>query len=78
MDEVLRNYELVINKMRRALRQKLEDDNTPEEWSHIENQIGMFSYTGLDRTMVTFEKRDPCLSLAFGTGEHPRLERKQC
>jgi aspartate/tyrosine/aromatic aminotransferase len=25
----------------------------PGNWSHIENQIGMFSYTGLDSAMVT-------------------------
>ncbi|OJJ08180.1 hypothetical protein ASPVEDRAFT_143688 [Aspergillus versicolor CBS 583.65] len=40
-----------IRKMRRELRQRLEQE-TAEDWSHIETQIGMFSYTGLDEDHV--------------------------
>jgi aspartate/tyrosine/aromatic aminotransferase len=36
-----------IMVMRRALRQRLEELEAPGNWSHIESQIGMFSYTGL-------------------------------
>jgi aspartate/tyrosine/aromatic aminotransferase len=36
-----------IKMMRRELRQRLEELGTPGDWSHIESQIGMFSYTGL-------------------------------
>lgn len=35
--------------MRQALRDKLESLSTPGSWDHITQQIGMFSYTGLDR-----------------------------
>lgn len=41
-----------IIAMRRRLRRRLEDQHTPGDWSHIENQIGMFSYTGLDVAVV--------------------------
>lgn len=41
-----------INAMRRSLRRRLDMQNVPGDWSHIENQIGMFSYTGLDAAMV--------------------------
>lgn len=36
-----------IVDMRAALRKELERLNTPGDWSHITNQIGMFSFTGL-------------------------------
>jgi aspartate aminotransferase len=42
-----------IKKMRCSLRRRLEEQDVPGNWSHIENQIGMFSYTGLDSAMVT-------------------------
>lgn len=38
--------------MRKALRDKLEELQTPGDWSHITSQIGMFSYTGLNPTQV--------------------------
>lgn len=38
-----------IIEMRQALRDKLESLSTPGSWDHITQQIGMFSYTGLDR-----------------------------
>ncbi|KAI9168083.1 Aspartate aminotransferase cytoplasmic [Paramyrothecium foliicola] len=41
-----------ITGMRRMLRKSLEDKATPGDWSHIESQIGMFSYTGLDSWMT--------------------------
>jgi len=37
-----------IIQMRAALRAKLEELGAPGDWSHITNQIGMFSYTGLN------------------------------
>ncbi|KAB0797642.1 hypothetical protein PPYR_08635 [Photinus pyralis] len=37
-----------IISMRKALREALEKNNTPGNWSHITSQIGMFSYTGLN------------------------------
>lgn len=39
-----------IIEMRRLLREALEHLGTPGDWSHITNQIGMFSYTGLNET----------------------------
>lgn len=41
-----------IIKMRHALKDKLEELNTPGTWDHIVNQNGMFSYTGLTKDMV--------------------------
>lgn len=41
-----------IIEMRKALRTKLEELKTPNDWSHITSQIGMFSYTGLNPTQV--------------------------
>ena len=38
-----------IIKMRAALKQKLDELGTPGNWDHITSQIGMFSYTGLNR-----------------------------
>lgn len=37
-----------IIQMRQALRQRLEELQTPGTWEHITQQIGMFSYTGLN------------------------------
>lgn len=36
-----------IIKLRKALRDELNELKTPGNWDHIVNQIGMFSYTGL-------------------------------
>ena len=41
-----------IDQMRKALRSKLEELQTPGDWSHITSQIGMFSYTGLNAKQV--------------------------
>jgi len=41
-----------IQQMRKALREKLEQLQTPGDWSHITSQIGMFSYTGLNQKQV--------------------------
>ena len=48
----LRTMSSRIQSVRRALRLELERLNTPGDWSHIESQIGMFSYTGLSREQV--------------------------
>lgn len=37
-----------IIQVRKLLRDELERLNTPGNWEHITNQIGMFSYTGLN------------------------------
>ncbi|EPB73835.1 putative aminotransferase [Ancylostoma ceylanicum] len=41
-----------IKQMRAALREHLEKLKTPGTWSHITQQIGMFSYTGLNPAQV--------------------------
>jgi aspartate/tyrosine/aromatic aminotransferase len=38
-----------ILEMRALLRSKIEALHTPGDWSHITNQIGMFSFTGLSK-----------------------------
>lgn len=43
-----------IISMRKALRQYLEDLKTPGTWNHITDQIGMFSYTGLNASQVKY------------------------
>lgn len=35
--------------MRTALRNEIESLNTPGQWNHITDQIGMFSFTGLNK-----------------------------
>lgn len=42
-----------IREMRKVLREKIEALGTPGTWDHITKQIGMFSYTGLNRKLVT-------------------------
>jgi len=41
-----------ILSMRKMLRDALEKRATPGTWNHITDQIGMFSYTGLDTAQV--------------------------
>ncbi|KAI9044849.1 uncharacterized protein KD926_011022 [Aspergillus affinis] len=41
-----------IHKMRSLLRRRLEGE-TGRDWSHVEKQIGMFSYTGLTKEQVS-------------------------
>ncbi|CEP17012.1 hypothetical protein [Parasitella parasitica] len=41
-----------IIEMRKALRDKLTELNTPGTWNHITDQIGMFSFTGLKKSQV--------------------------
>jgi aspartate aminotransferase, cytoplasmic len=38
--------------MRKALQDHLEKLGTPGSWTHITNQIGMFSFTGLSEAHV--------------------------
>lgn len=38
--------------VRKSLKAKLEELKTPGNWDHITNQIGMFSYTGLNKNQV--------------------------
>jgi len=37
-----------VKAMRQALQAHLEELETPGDWTHITEQIGMFSYTGLN------------------------------
>ena len=41
-----------IKDMRTYLKKKLEDLGTPGTWNHITDQIGMFSYTGLNGSLT--------------------------
>jgi aspartate aminotransferase, cytoplasmic len=41
-----------IKDMHKALREKLEELKTPGTWNHITDQIGMFSFTGLEEKQV--------------------------
>ena len=50
--ENLRTMSGRIIDMRKALRQKLEELGTPGSWQHITDQIGMFSFTGLNEKQV--------------------------
>lgn len=43
-----------IDTMRKALRKHLEELKTPGTWNHITDQIGMFSYTGLNANQVKY------------------------
>lgn len=51
-EEDLRTMSGRIIEMRKALRTKLEELKTPGTWNHITDQIGMFSFTGLDEKQV--------------------------
>ncbi|KAK1780168.1 pyridoxal phosphate-dependent transferase [Copromyces sp. CBS 386.78] len=50
--ENLRTMSGRIIDMRKALRAKLEELGTPGTWNHITDQIGMFSFTGLNEMQV--------------------------
>lgn len=51
-EENLRVMSGRIIAMRKALRSKLEELQTPGTWDHITDQIGMFSFTGLSEKQV--------------------------
>lgn len=51
-EEDLQTMSQRINSMRTALKAELLKLNTPGNWDHITNQIGMFSYTGLTPAQV--------------------------
>lgn len=42
-----------IIKMRKGLRERLEAKTKPGAWKHVTDQIGMFSYTGLNGNIQT-------------------------
>jgi len=50
--ENLRTMSGRIIDMRKVLRSKLEELGTPGTWNHITDQIGMFSFTGLNEKQV--------------------------
>ena len=47
-----------IITMRKELRSKLEEMKTPGTWNHITDQIGMFSFTGLNEKQVLKIRED--------------------
>lgn len=51
-EDNLREMSGRIISMRTALRAKLEELGTPGTWNHITDQIGMFSFTGLNEAQV--------------------------
>jgi aspartate aminotransferase len=51
-EDNLRTMSGRIIDMRKALRDKLEEMGTPGSWKHITEQIGMFSFTGLNEKQV--------------------------
>jgi aspartate aminotransferase len=42
-----------VQRMRTLLRDALVARSTPGDWSHVTRQIGMFSYTGLNKAQAT-------------------------
>jgi len=46
-----------MNDTRTELRRRIENLDTPGDWSFITSQIGMFSYTGLTEEMCIFLQR---------------------
>ncbi|KAK4554467.1 Aspartate aminotransferase, cytoplasmic [Recurvomyces mirabilis] len=51
-EEDLRTMSGRIISMRKALKSKLDELETPGKWDHITEQIGMFSFTGLNEQQV--------------------------
>lgn len=51
-EEDLRTMSGRIIEMRKSLQSKLEQRGTPGTWNHITDQIGMFSFTGLNEQQV--------------------------
>lgn len=47
-----------IISMRKALRSKVEELGTPGTWNHITDQIGMFTFTGLNEAQVAKLRAD--------------------
>lgn len=46
-----------IISMRQGLRERLQKLGTPGTWDHITQQIGMFSFTGLNRECLNKIKK---------------------
>jgi aspartate aminotransferase len=57
-EDNLRTMSGRVIDMRKALRQKLESMGTPGTWKHITEQIGMFSFTGLNELQVQKLRED--------------------
>jgi len=53
--------------MRTELRKRLEALETPGQWNHITDQIGMFCFTGLNPSQCQFLKKDKSIYL-MGNG----------
>ncbi|CAG9536555.1 unnamed protein product [Cercopithifilaria johnstoni] len=50
--DAIKTMSLRIKNMRQALRENLEKLGTPGKWEHITQQIGMFSFSGLNAEQV--------------------------
>jgi len=57
-EDNLRTMSGRIKTMRKELRGKLEEMDTPGTWNHITDQIGMFSFTGLSEKQVLKIRED--------------------
>nr|XP_026691266.1 aspartate aminotransferase, cytoplasmic-like [Ciona intestinalis] len=55
-----------IKEMRQLLHSKLRAKGTPGNWDHIINQIGMFSFTGLNASQVQYLKKRHIYLLSSG------------
>ncbi|XP_078488641.1 aspartate aminotransferase, cytoplasmic-like [Ciona intestinalis] len=55
-----------IKDMRQLLHSKLRAKGTPGNWDHIINQIGMFSFTGLNASQVQYLKKRHIYLLSSG------------
>lgn len=51
-EEAIKTMSSRILSMRQGLKERLQKLQTPGNWDHITNQIGMFSYTGLSEPQV--------------------------
>lgn len=50
-EQELRIMSSRLSEMRQILYETLISNNTPGDWSHLQSQIGMFTFLGLTRTL---------------------------
>ncbi|CAJ2506733.1 Uu.00g079190.m01.CDS01 [Anthostomella pinea] len=72
--EDLKTMSSRIRSMREALLKELQSRGTPGSWDHIVSQIGMFSYTGLNKEQVKeLESQHHIYLLSSGRASIPGL-----
>nr|AIT70263.1 aspartate aminotransferase [Symphyocladia latiuscula] len=54
-----------INEMRVSLKNALVENDTPGNWDHVTNQIGMFSFTGLTKQQVLYMRENHSIYMAL-------------